>query len=338
MTENIKIRKMQYTEHNNNGTYHCDLKITKEQWIECLNDESVIGNAKDTLISFYRSPKHKNTCKSIANGLSPQIPNGNIRGFGERVGKRLNVSVISTDGQQTYWLIPMKEGKTLTDGLFEWTLRDELAEAIKEWLILDLLKRYKNKFINVSLIGPYKENEQADEIYKWQLVTVSQGKAPIRILEDHCKNPGKHEKGGFVNLIDAQRDNKTLKYLLENKREQMTIVLDRLADENTPLEQRLADYKVSVAQLLPAEGYGSKANDERTAAAFLACFNPKKYTFYKDEIYKNYCRYINEEPKKTGEKYPHYLQLLEPLAQAIRQDKELLEKIQAETHPGIDTK
>ena len=83
-------------------------------------------------------------------------------------------------------------------------------------LIKDLLERYKEHFIDISIEGPFKEGERADEIYKWQLVTVSQGKSPIRILEDHCKNPGNHEKGGFKNLINAQLDNKTLDYLLKN--------------------------------------------------------------------------------------------------------------------------
>ena len=111
----------------------------------------------------------------------------------------------------------------------------------------------------------------------------------------------------------------------------MAVILDRLADENTQLEQRLADYKVSVAQLLPAEGYGSKANDERTAAAFLACFNPQKYTFYKDEIYQNYCKYIGEQPQKAGKKYQHYLELLQPLVHVIKNDKELTDKFEKET-------
>jgi len=201
-----------------------------------------------------------------------------------------------------------------------------IQQKTEDSLLSELIQSYKDHFLGIPLT-----KNGADELYKWQLITVSKEKSPLQILHDHCKNPSKPEMGGFVNLIDAQRDNKTLKYLLENKREQMSAVLGRLADENTPLAQRLADYKVSVAQLLPSAGYGSKANDERTAAAFLACFNPEKYTFYKDEIYRNYCRYIGEEPKQAGEKYPHYLQLLEPLAQAIRQDKALSEKIQTET-------
>lgn len=146
----------QVIEHN--GHYHCDLDITKEQWLDLLKDDEIVGYAKETLLKIYYSPEHKNTCKGITDDGSPQSANSIIMNFGKRVGKKLNMTIIGTDGKQKYWPFPMKEGVDLPNGLFEWTLRDELVEAIKElwdnnkftWIpfyqeLAKKLLEYKNK-------------------------------------------------------------------------------------------------------------------------------------------------------------------------------------------------
>ena len=303
-----------------NGVYSCDVDISKEQWLEVLQDPEIVGVAMDTLLKFYRSPEHKNTCKGVAGDDSPQSPNPIITQFAKRVGKKFNI-VINYNGHQTYWPVPMKEGRLLTDNHFEWTLRDELVDAIREWLILDLLKRYKEIFLNVSLSGPYKEGEKADELYKWQLITDCKGKTETEIIQ----------KFKITNIIDVVRDNKVLSDLLNEKPLQLYEAFGKLKDESVTLIDRLAEFKTVMTGLC-GEKYNSKANDERTAAAFLACWNPQKYTFYKDEIYRNYCNYIGVLPQKAGLKYPHYLQLLESLVQAIQKDAELTHKYAIETN------
>lgn len=297
------------------GYSSCDVGISKEQWFELLQDSVIVGKAMDALLKFFRSPEHKSTCKGVTKEGSPQSANAVITAFAKRVGKKLNINVIGSDGKQTFWPIPMKEGRLLSDGHYEWTLRDELAEAIKDWLILDLLKRYKEAYLSVPL-----DHNGADELYKWQLITECEGKSELDIIQ----------KFKTKNIVDVPRVNQVLTALSKDQPQQLADNFALLMNEDVPLSDRLSDFKSAMGELC-GDKFNVKANDERTASAFLACWNPNKYTFYKDEIYQNYCNYINAPAQKAGNKYPHYLQLLESLVQTIRQDAELTDKFATET-------
>lgn len=297
------------------GYSSCDVEISKEQWFELLQDSAIVGKAMDALLKFFRSSEHKSTCKGVTEEGSPQSANAMITAFAKRVGKKLNINVIGSDGKQTFWPIPMKEGRLLSDGHYEWTLRDELVEAIRKWLILDLLKRYKEAYLSVPL-----DHNGADELYKWQLITECEGKSELDIIQ----------KFKTKNIVDVPRVNQVLTALSKDQPQQLADNFALLMNEDVPLSDRLSDFKSAMAELC-GDKFNMKANDERTASAFLACWNPNKYTFYKDEIYQYYCSYINEPTQKAGNKYPHYLQLLESLVQTIRQDAELTDKFATET-------
>jgi len=298
------------------GYSSCDVEISKEQWFELLQDSAIVGKAMDALLKFFRSSEHKSTCKGVTEEGSPQSANAMITAFAKRVGKKLNINVIGSDGKQTFWPIPMKEGRLLSDGHYEWTLRDELVEAIRKWLILDLLKRYKEAYLSVSL-----DNKGADELYKWQLITDCVGKSELDIIQ----------KFKTKNIVDVPRVNQVLTYLSKEKPQLLADNFASLKNEDVPLSVRLSDFKNGMADLC-GDKFNVKANDERTAAAFLTCWNPEKYTFYKDELYQNYSNYIGDQTKKTGLKYSHYLKLLEPFVQTIQQDVELMDKFLTETN------
>ena len=297
------------------GYSSCDVGISKEQWFELLQDSVIVGKAMDSLLKFFRSPEHKSTCKGVTEEGSPQSVNAMITAFAKRVGKKLNINVISSDGKQTFWPVPMKEGRLLSDGHYEWTLRDELVEAIRKWLILDLLKRYKEAYLSVSL-----DNKGADELYKWQLITDCVGKSELDIIQ----------KFKSKNIVDTARVNQVLTALSKDQPQQLADNFTLLMNEAIPLSDRLSNFKRAMAELC-GDKFNMKANDERTASAFLACWNPNKYTFYKDEIYQNYCKYLGVPTQKAGDKYQHYMQLLELLVQAIQQDAELIDKFATET-------
>lgn len=303
------------------GYSSCDVGISKEQWFELLQDSVIVGKAMDSLLKFFRSPEHKSTCKGVTEEGSPQSVNAMITAFAKRVGKKLNINVISSDGKQTFWPVPMKEGRLLSDGHYEWTLRDELAEAIKDLLIVDLLKRYKETYLSVPL-----DNKGADELYKWQLITECVGKSELDIIQ----------KFKTKNIVDVPRVNQVLTYLSKEKPQLLADSFALLKDEDVSLSDRLSNFKSTLAELC-GDKFNTKANDERTAAAFLTCWNPEKYTFYKDELYQNYCNYIGDQTKKTGSKYPHYLTLLKPLVQMIQQDVELTYKYVTETNDLVQS-
>lgn len=140
-------------------------------------------------------------------------------------------------------------------------------------------------------------------------------------------NPRKSELGGFDNLIDAARDNKTLKYLVENNPEGLQAALEKLTSEDVTLRDQLANYKAAMASLLPASGFNSKANDERMASVILTCFNPQKYTIYKYDVYTLFCKYLGEDVKETGRCYEHFLYLLKTLCELASQDETLQQLI-----------
>ena len=199
--------------------------------------------------------------------------------------------------------------------------------ATQEKLILDLLQRYKEKFLNVSLAGPYKEGEKADELYKWQLITDCHEKTDVEIIRNFKSK----------NVVHVQTVYPVLTELLKNNQQQLVDCFSGLKDENRSLSERLSIFKKEMGNLC-GDKFKSKANDERTAAAFLTCWNPEKYTFFIDtKVYQPYCNYIGEQLYETGEKYPHYLQLIAELAEIIKQDPELNDKFQNETNGLIQS-
>ena len=315
--ETIRVKEI-------DGVYSCDIGISKETWLELLKDTNMPDGYRDALLRFYYYPAHRGTCTAVSNmmGGNAQKLNANIWELGRYVQNRLNrFQVTRPDGTPCFWIIPMCGGKDMpkgNEGTFEWQLRPELVEAIRDYLYWYLIERYKEVRKQIPIDG-----EEWTEIYKWQLITVSKGKTPLDIVRDHEAHPSKSELGGFSNLIDAARDNKTLKHLVDNNPDGLQKALDMLTDETKSLNDRLADYKSAMVSLLPPSGFNSKANDERTASTILTCLNPEKYTIYKYDVYTLFCKYLGEEKKPAGQCYEHFLSLLKPLSVLAASDKEL---------------
>ena len=308
----------------NGDVYSCDIGISKEEWLEILKDDKTSQTYKETVLQFFYYPNHRGTCTAVSNdfGGNAQKLSTNVRELGKFVQKRLNrLQVVRPDGTPCFWIIPMCEGKGLpqgAEGTFEWELRPELVEAIREYLYWYLIERYKELRKEIPIDG-----DRWTELYKWQLITACKGKTPLDIIRSHVANPRKSELGGFDNLIDAARDNKTLIHLIGTNSEGLRKALDTLLDESMSLNERLANYKSSMVSILPATGFNSRANDERTASVILTCVNPEKYTIYKYDVYTLFCKYLGEDKKPTGQCYHHFLELIEPLRKLVTQDKEL---------------
>ena len=304
--------------------YSCDIGISKEEWLEILKDDKTPQTYKETVLQFYYYPAHRGSCTAVGNAMggNAQKINANIREFGKYVQKRLGRFLVARpDGTPCFWIIPMCEGKDLpkgSEGTFEWELRPELVEAVKDYLYWYLVEKYKEVRKEFPIDG-----KEWTEIYKWELITASKGKTPFEIVRNHLANPRKSELGGFDNLIDAARDNKTLKHLVENNPEGLRTALEKLTNEDVTLRERLANYKTTMASLLPASGFNSKANDERMASIILTCVNPQKYTIYKYDVYTLFCKFLGEDVKATGRYYEHFLDLLKPLCELASQDEAL---------------
>lgn len=286
-----------YKTVNNNGEYSCDdIKITAEEWFELLtNPDSKPYH--DTLFCFLREPEHAATCATVANkyGLSPKHYNAKITNFAKWVQKKLNrFKVIGTDGNNTYWCIPMQRGWYVKQD-FKWQLRDELVDALQYYLMKALIIRYREK-------PPFND---FDEEYKWALLDETEGKDVLDIF----KILPKQIMGVTINLIDNARVNGVINYLTDKKPLELSAIGERLIDEKSPINDRLAIYKSEMRELCPSN-WKNCANDERTASAVLTCHNPELYTFYKDEVYRLICQYFGFEIRKPGKKYSHFMEII----------------------------
>jgi len=105
-----------------------------------------------------------------------------------------------------------------------------------------------------------------------------------------------------------------------------------LFDESLLLQDRINNFDTGVSSLfqeLVPEGHLYHQHDERTIATFLTYHNPEKYSFYKYSFYQKYCKLLGVTSKKRGEKYVHYLELVNDfIREYIENDIELLDLVQ----------
>ena len=295
----------------------CNIDINKEEWLELLKDSAMPIKYKEALIKVFYAPEHKGSCISICNkmGGNPQSLNSYITKCGEYVQKKLNrFQIIRLNGEPCYWLVPMEEGKDLSknsEGTFEWRLRPELIEAIKEYLYWHLVECYKSLRKEIRI-----DDDKWNELYKWQLITECQDKDLISIVN----------KVRVTNLVYTALVSPTLNYVINNRREEFEKAIESLADENVLLDKRIHNYAEIMSEIADVPGNDKQnlyANDERTVSAILTCIDPNTYTTYKYGLYKSVCQYLNIQPNKTGKCYSHFMELIKPLLYIVENDKEL---------------
>lgn len=304
----------------NNGIFSCDIGVSKDEWLEILVAPTTQKEFVETLLRFYYMPEHKGSCTQVSRkqGGNARALNLYVSKFGNLVKTKLNrFEVIGTDGEPSRWIIPMGQGRRLgngEEGSFEWQLRKELVEALQIYLYRYLVKQYKALRKELPI-----DSSKYGELYKWQLIKDCKGKGVEYIAKRLCKE----------NLIDVSRDASVIKYMLANDKEEYINILSRLVNSASSLHERLQGFKQSMAMALPAKLNGKKimgkANDERMASAILTCHNPESYTFYKNDVYVRLCEYLGIEDKNAGNCLEHFLDLLKPLQQIIKQDEELHE-------------
>lgn len=299
------------------GFFDADIDITKEEWLALVSDPEIKDNVYiDVLTKFLREPGHASTCKALGKkyDCSYGYFNGAIMNFGRYVKKKLNrFYVENTNGTESFWNIAMI-GRHVKDG-FEWRLRKELVDALQEYLISDLVSRYK-KFV----MSP--ASRFSGERYKWELLTETKGLDAKGIL-------GAITKSG-MNLVDMPRAGMAIKSLLKENPEEIEAAFNELLNSERSFNENYSVF-MGVIKPIAETKFGFGFPDERTAAAFLTCARHDTYTFYMDKIYQEYCHYLGEVSMPAGNKYVHYLKLVSRLAQMANNDKELRYHLMEET-------
>lgn len=270
-----------------------EIDVTAQEWLALLQQEE----AKDyieTLLCFLREPEQQSSCRSISlkYGKSAQHYNSKITNFSKWVQKKLyRFQVVDYNGMPTYWCITMKSGKE-TSQEFLWKMRDELVEALRSYLMENLITQLKKN-------PPFNGYEEA---YKWHLLDEAEGKDGVEIAQ-LLTLPGN-------NLIGNKWVNKPIEYLLQEKKGDFAICLDKLFDESQPLNDRLQTFKTEMKAMCP-ESISFCAHDERTAAAFLTCKYPHTYTIYQNDVYQLICQYFGYQTKSAGQKLSHFISIID---------------------------
>ena len=307
--------------HLPDDTYITDPFITAEEWFSVLQEAETAGKSGqiDALLRFFRMPDHKGTCKAIAKkyGTDSDSERSHITQFGKFTQKTLGnrFRVESSDSEEdTYWPIPML-GKYLGKKGFEWTVRPELRDALRRYLLDRLLKEYRGPILSEGL-----DSTRSNERYKWQHLSSANGKPIKDIVHFLASND--------CNFVDRRFAGATLSSLVDNSPDAALEVFGKLL-QGKPLNERLREFSAAAKAITPA---GKTAfGDERTAAAFLACSNPQKYTPYTSTIYETYCKYLGIPIKYAGQKYAHFLELLQDLIPIEKEDEELMDALRRET-------
>ena len=285
-----------YKTKNESGRYSCgDIGVTTEEWYNLLCNDKAEPYI-DTLLAFMREPQHCGTCSAMAQKYNTpaQHYNAKVTNFAKWVQKKLGrFRVIGTDGNDTFWAIVMQEGWDTKQG-FKWQLRDELVNALRIYLMKDLIERFSNG-------KPFNGYE---ETYKWQLIDDTEEVSSIEIVK---KIIGK-------NIIDNMRVDSVLKMLCESKENVLKTCINNLLDESKVLDNRIANFKSEMRAICP-QSYTVCANDERTVASILTCRYPEKYTFYMDKVYKLIWQYFGYDHKSAGEKYSHFMSIIHKLSE-----------------------
>lgn len=200
----------------------------------------------------------------------------------------------------------------------------EATETMTQQSLNQRIRTLADLFLKLHQIKPFNGNE---ERYKWDAVYNSNANSPL----DAIKNFAPPKANLFYKYSYA-----TLSELVESRPNDLSEVIHKLLDESVELEYRLAQFKHEM-NVLKIEGKASP-NDERTAAVFLTCLNPQKYTFYmRNTLYLPLCKWLGVDCEKDKAKaYLHYLNLLQPLAELIRDDKQL-SSIFSELSQGYET-
>lgn len=138
-------------EYNRNypKQYVAEISIKVNEWKELLEDETIFFPKDIELLKkIYRYPHHAVTCTelSAAEGKKPQAYNKPVVSLARRIkiAKELE-PIYGTKGVEVFWRI-IFWGRTLSNSLFEWKIRPELAKAMQiKWPELDTETINKNE-------------------------------------------------------------------------------------------------------------------------------------------------------------------------------------------------
>lgn len=190
-----------------------------------------------------------------------------------------------------------------------------VAKSDNDDPVLGLIKRYKTHL---------KESQLEDELYKWRLIKTFNGRP------DTSANNFTTEITSidFSNLIYPLGIG-VVQQIAKERPEELRQAFLNLYREDIDLTQRVKNFSEECAAIYDGINQEKKFHhhqDERTIATYLAFHDSLRYPLYKDSFYRKYCNLIGVRPKKKGEKYAHYLSLIQDfINKYVIEDPELID-------------
>jgi len=175
-----------------------------------------------------------------------------------------------------------------------------------------------------ALIEKYKEIIKEDgnehELFKWRLIKSFKEKWDI----DAPDFAGMIQSIEFEPILDHR--SRTFIKFADEYSEEAREAFRMLFDEETDLDKRISDFKAIAQELVKREHPTLNAfQDERSAATYLTFRFPEIYTIYKNSFYTAYVDLLGLKKKRPGEKYTHYLTLIDDFVENyILKDEELI--------------
>lgn len=168
-----------------------------------------------------------------------------------------------------------------------------------------------------------------DEIYKWKLLTKFKlgRNTPNKNYADQVA------KIKFDNLI-YHSSVAAIKELATAENSKYNELLEQLFCGVECTNQRIEIFCREATALYEKcrsdERYQANQS-ERCAAALLTFYDPDKYTFFMPTFYKNLCKTIGIDPYGKGERYEHYLLLIETISDEMQRSGPIMAIIDSET-------
>lgn len=194
--------------------------------------------------------------------------------------------------------------------------------------IKDIVNTFRSHQLKYGLDG---DSEQR-ELYKWKLLTKQVGH-PNTDAKDFTQEIYSLDLQNLCYSTQVTAYRNFAKYEPEAYR----LALKELFDENIDLQQRIDNFKSTCETLWDNkiknhfEQKTSAMCDERLTSCFLTLRYPQKYTFYKNDVYKNLCKVLGVEQKKAGQKMVHFYDLLNMyVIPIVEEDKVLMNSINEE--------
>ena len=197
-----------------------------------------------------------------------------------------------------------------------------------EMNLKDIVTLFKNHQIQYGLNG----DSNLEELYKWELVSKQNGHP-----DPNAVDFSKEIKSLVLKNLCYSSQITAIRNFAKYEPEEYRKLFKALFDENIFLQERIEKFTDSCKTLWDNKikvRFSKKTRamcDERLISCFLTLHNPQKYTFYKDDVYKNLCELLEIKSQKAGHKLVHFYELLEQyVIPEIEKEEELVYSINNE--------